>query len=505
MVPDPLDSLQIGAVKRYGTFSERDQMEIKPLTMPASVRVEKSHPRFWEALHPYPNRISLIDAKSGQRISYLGLVDAIDAGIGRLRGPSKLLICLAINNDLGGILCYLSALSSGHALVLSGPNSLSSHFIDTYRPDIVLWSGPDWPLTLPPGTYASERTLFGYHMASSQIPPIEGIHEDLALLLSTSGSTGNPRLVRLSYANLAANAWQIASSLSLNGDDRAMLSLPLYYVYGLSVLHTLLAVSGTVVVNTPPVVSPSFWGRAVAENATMIPVVPSQLNLLRGANLDAVPIPPSLSLTISGSAMDASCREWLISQIVPRNVKVHSMYGMTEAAGRIAVLPACDFLAHPTSVGRAVPGGRLDILPTHEIVYSGPNVMMGYADARESLSMADSGGDLLRTGDLGTIDADGNLYITSRLNRFCKILGIKISLDDLEKDLGTLGEVAVVSDDISIYVFHTTSDVRPLIARTKCLAARLHIPRCAFELIRTDIIPRATSGKIRYAGLLGKT
>ena len=147
----------------------------------------------------------------------------------------------------------------------------------------------------------------------------------------------------------------------------------------------------------------------------------------------------------------------------------------------------------------------MDILPTHEIVYSGPNVMMGYADARESLQMADSGADLLHTGDLGTIDVDGNLYITGRLNRFCKILGIKISLDDLEKNLAALGEVAVVSNDKSIYVFHTTSDVRPLIARTKYLAARIQIPRCTFELIRTDVIPRSTSGKIRYAELLENT
>jgi long-chain acyl-CoA synthetase len=479
-------------------------VERKHPTACSATTEDPDYPCFWETLAPDASRTAVIDARKGQRLSYRELVEAIAAGTDRLRQSRKLLICIVIENDISGVLCYLSALSAGHAVLLGGPNSIGSRVIAAYRPDVVIWSGPDWLSALPHPEYPYESTLFGYRLALVGAPDHRAVHKQLALLLSTSGCTGSPKVVRLSYRNLAANAWQIGSTLLLSGEERAALSLPLYYVYGLSMLHSAIAMGGTVVVNAPPVVSQAFWRMCASENVTILPVVPSQLRLLRDATLSAVATPPALKLTVSGAPMDASTRHWIAAQLIPRGVQVYSMYGMTEASGRISVLPPSEFVVRPTSVGQAVPRGRLDILATGEIVYSGPNVMLGYADGRGSLQEPDDRLALLHTGDAGALDAVGNLYVTGRFSRFCKVHGIRINLDDLEQALNTMAEVAVVSDDAAIFVFCTAGPNHPgLDAGIDILAARIGVPRQTFVLAYRDALPKATNGKTRYAELLG--
>jgi acyl-CoA synthetase (AMP-forming)/AMP-acid ligase II len=177
------------------------------------------------------------------------------------------------------------------------------------------------------------------------------------------------------------------------------------------------------------------------------------------------------------------------------------MYGMTEACGRIAVLPTAEFAIRPSSVGRAVPHGELESLSSGEIVYHGPNVMLGYADRRADLILGDMLGGSLHTGDLGTFDCQGNLYITGRLNRTCKILGLRINLADVERHLMQVGEVAVTSDGRTIRIFHSTADETAVFASTDKLASRLGIPRAVFTVQKVHSIPRTDSGKILYTKL----
>jgi len=175
------------------------------------------------------------------------------------------------------------------------------------------------------------------------------------------------------------------------------------------------------------------------------------------------------------------------------------MYGQTEATARIAILPPEYLPDKAGSVGRALPGGKLRI-EDGEIVYSGPNVMMGYAEGRADLSLGDVLGSTLHTGDLGRLDDDGLLYVTGRLKREAKLFGLRVNLDELESMVRVHGPAAIIGgvDRLSIYC---EFDEELFPACRAELASKLRIHAHAFHFQRIERIPTHASGKIDYSSL----
>ena len=468
---------------------------------------------FWERLQEHRDRVAIIDAQARTVITYRQLEDLSRAGANQLKGTRKRLACLAIRNDIAGILCYLSLLRSRHAIYLCGSQvaiTLNSDFIDRYRPDLILGRPREHPAVIglggqrndDPVGYRGVSEFLGHGVLERQNEnPTENIYPELALLLPTSGSTGSSKTVQISYENLAANAWQIAGALEVEPTERIVLSLPLHYAYGLSVLHSALSVGASLVIGKRTILEPGFWEICRTTEVTTLPTVPAMLKSMQSIGMHKVHLSSLRKITVSGAAIDNTTRSWLFSQILPRQVQVYSMYGMTEATARIAVLPADEFPTRSASVGRVVCHGNLQILPSGEIVYRGPNVMLGYANDRSDLERGDLMGGVLNTGDLGSLDEASTLYLTGRLTRICKLLGARIDLTDMERQLADLGEVAVVSDDEVIRIFHTNEDESEVDALATQLAERWRIPRAALILKRVSTIPHTDSGKIRYADL----
>jgi long-chain acyl-CoA synthetase len=483
-----------------------------PLNQPASSptfqearvsHIPQALPRFWEQFAAYGHRPAVLDSHTDAVISYRQLDEMTRIGAQVLSAPTKRLVCLAIHNDTGGILCYLSALRAGHAVCLCGPDAgvtIDAAFIQQYAPDIVIWRSAGASENLPPADYQRAHDFFGYDKACVTAGG-QLIHPDLALLLRTSGSTGGVRTVRLSYANLAASVWQVSGALGLEPDDRAALPLPLHYVYGLSVLNTTLSVGGCLITGSGATSDPDFWRLCDSRGVTTLAFVPTQLRLLRGLGAHALPARALRRITLSGASLDRVTRDWTLSTFGTRGIDIYSMYGMAEACGRISVLRPAEFIARPGSVGRAVAGGCVAILASGEIAYKGPNVMLGYADGRGALQWGDALHGSLLTGDLGVLDESGNLYVTGRLNRLCKLLGVRVSLDDVEANLAAAGEVAVTSDDVTVRVYHTVSDEAVLHECIERLARRMALPARIFALIRVAEIPKTGSGKVCYAKL----
>jgi long-chain acyl-CoA synthetase len=125
-----------------------------------------------------------------------------------------------------------------------------------YRPALVLSPGT---LAIPEGWTPESSPVPGYLAALADRPADPVAHQDLALLLTTSGSTGSPKLVRLAARNLASNAHRIAEYLGLGPGERAVQSLPMHYSYGLSVLNSHLVAGGTVVLTPHSFMRPEFW------------------------------------------------------------------------------------------------------------------------------------------------------------------------------------------------------------------------------------------------------
>ncbi|SDL63810.1 AMP-binding protein [Paracoccus chinensis] len=335
-------------------------------------------------------------------------------------------------------------------------------------------------------------------------------HPDLALLLQTSGSTGQGKGVRLSGQALEANAAAIAEYLELAQDDRAALALPLYYSYGLSVLTSHLAVGASAWLHPCSVRTLGFLEGLAEARCTSLAGVPHTYDLLEGIGFREASLPDLRLTTVAGGRLSPHMVRLYARHMKERDGRFFVMYGQTEATARIAYLPPHLADTHADAIGRAIFGGRMSLRGPDghpldqpkakgELIYEGPKVMMGYAEGREDLSRPAEVTELA-TGDLARRDREGIYRIAGRLRRMSKIGGHRIGHDAVEAALATRGiTAAMVGDDRRFLVAFTCprpdDEVAALAASISGLTLR-HVT--ALRLVE---LPRLASGKIDHAAL----
>ncbi|GAB3705327.1 AMP-binding protein [Amycolatopsis oliviviridis] len=456
----------------------------------------------------------LIDVTSGKTLAGEELdaeVTRVGAALGQLP-PGALFARMSV--DLESVLNYLGAFEAGRAIALIDPAldaDVLAGLIERFRPAAVL-SAPDAPA--PEGYGVSD----GHWVRESA----EGVepHPHLAILLPTSGSTGNPKLVRLSRGAVFSNADAIAQVLGIDRDEIAPTSLPLHYSYGLSVLNSHLVRGATVVIEPSGVLGRGFWDAVNEHKVTSLAGVPYHYEMLRRLKFDPAKYPTLRTLTQAGGKL----RDDLVAQFNDKIREVGGrmfvMYGQTEAAPRMTTVPAERLAEKLGSAGPALPGGSFAVRredgseTTHpkivgEVVYRGPNVMMGYAEDEAGLAAGDEYGGVLATGDLGYLDEDGFLYITGRLKRIGKVFGNRVSLDDLEHAVRSasvgIDVVAAVpaGDKVVLFAEVPEGDGAKAICKdaAKALSERLHLHTSGFDVRPIDTVPLLASGKIDYRSL----
>lgn len=341
--------------------------------------------------------------------------------------------------------------------------------IDRYQPGLLLPGGP---------TGATTPT-----------------HPDLGVLLTTSGSTGSPKLVRLSHENVDANARQIAASLGLGPDDRGVTALPLHYSFGMSIVTSHAVSGGSVLVTDGGFLERRFWAQIDDAQVTLLPGVPQSYAILKRVGLPE--LPALRGLLQAGGRLDPALIAHF-AQIKPFYV----MYGQTEAAPRMACLPPPRLADKLGSAGQALPGGRFRI-DDGEVVYTGPNVMMGYAEHVEDLVLPDVHGNELRTGDLGYLDDEGFLFLTGRMKRIVKLAGNRVALDEIESLVPELSPLAAIDGGDAGVVLFSEADPALFAASRKRLARELRIPAKLVDVRGIEGLPVMSSGKIDYAKLKG--
>jgi long-chain acyl-CoA synthetase len=453
---------------------------------------------FWMLDHPAES-LAVIDTAANRQITYGELRTDVDRAAAALPAGAKSLVMLAAKNRYECLVAYLASLRSGNALLLAdaGLNrDLLLPLVETYHPDYFYnFSGHPAP--------AGYRNVPGpaAEILERENKDAGTIHDSLALLLNTSGSTGSPKLVRLSLASLQTNAASIAEYLSLGAAERAITSLPMSYSYGLSVINSHLCAGACLVLSDQSVLRREFWDSIDQHACTSFAGVPHTYQMLlqtgllkqRGASLR--------TLTQAGGALAENHIRQMNEIAVNRGLKFFVMYGQTEATARIAYVPFEDLGKKIGSIGVAVPGGRMDVdAETGELIYSGGNVMLGYAEAREDLAKGDDLGGTLRTGDLARKDEDGFFYITGRMKRFLKMFGKRFNLDEVEKIVQTrCGVVAAClgRDDLLVIAIEN-GDAAPV---TTAVCGTLGLPRTAVQVRVISSLPRTSRGKVDYAAL----
>ncbi|HSW04732.1 AMP-binding protein [Aquabacterium sp.] len=337
-------------------------------------------------------------------------------------------------------------------------------------------------------------------------------HPDLGLLLSTSGSTASPKLVRLARRNLAANAASIVQYLGLTADEVAITTLPMHYSYGLSIVNTHLGCGARLVLTEASVAQAEFWRLMREQQVSSLSGVPTLWRLLRRLRFERMSLPALRTLTQAGGRLEPEEIAWLADSARSAGRRVFIMYGQTEASARIAYLPPEQLAGKLGSIGLAIPGGRLRVLDaqgheiteagaTGQLAYRGPNVMMGYAQAPEHLAQGAELDELL-TGDLGHRDADGCFWVTGRLKRFIKVFGHRVSLDDVEQGLRAEGlDAGVVGRDDQLMVALPGATPEACAALQAALATRYRWLPAAVVVVSLPALPLASNGKLQYAEL----
>jgi acyl-CoA synthetase (AMP-forming)/AMP-acid ligase II len=427
---------------------------------------------------------------NGTSITYAALADLV-AAAGRALGTGRRLVLIAAENSLDALVTYLGALHAGHVPLLA-PGDRLQHLdglIEAYDPDVVAGRGDA-----------------GWQVTPLHPLPSHDLHAELALLLTTSGSTGSPKLVRLSHENLDSNAAAIAESLGVRRTDRAMTSLPLHYCYGLSVVHSHLSAGAAVVLTDLSVVDPCFWSLFDEVGATTLAGVPHSFDLLDRSGFAQRAHPSLRVVTQAGGRLTPDMVQKYAALGRQRGWDLFVMYGQTEATARMAVLPPGLLEVRPETVGRPVPGGSFRLDPLSEIdcglgelVYSGPNVMLGYAESVLDLSRGREVHEL-RTGDLARLGPDGLVEIVGRRSRFAKVVGLRIDLDQVERDLATTGHethCVDLGDAIGVLVAAPGSGADV----TQTVTRRHGIPASGVVVLDGLEAPRLATGKPDYPGM----
>jgi acyl-CoA synthetase (AMP-forming)/AMP-acid ligase II len=448
---------------------------------------------------------AIIDGVTNVVLTYSELDDLVQlrkADLGD--GPGvAILLC---ENTVRTVVDYLAALAANFTVMpldAQTDSAALSLIVESYRPEWILceFSGGGFAGYSPRGESAAlHRTL----------PDDVVVGDDLAILLSTSGSTGSPRMVRLTTANLNANTESIVASLSIVPGDRAISSMPLHYSYGLSVLNSHLAAGSSVVISGSSVLDPLFWSAISTHCVTTFAAVPYTFAMLNKIQYDPASTPSISKITQAGGKLDIGSTLAWHTLCEKNEVEFFVMYGQTEAAPRMTCLPSDRLKDKLGSVGLPMFGGNLFIDEVDsdtpagsqgEIIYRGPNVMLGYASAREDLTNEDDMHGILRTGDVGFLDEDGFLFITGRLKRIAKLFGTRVSLDEVEALMATLGVVAAVGGGDRLHIHHQNVGDKDVALARKALSRTLKTPLAAVVMHYEVDFPLMPSGKVDYRTL----
>jgi long-chain acyl-CoA synthetase len=463
--------------------------------------LQKKSDVYFYQLEQHANHYVVVD-EYGVQLTYAQLAEQADLyakSIARV-DKARQLVFIQAENSVPALTAYLACLRHGHvALLLSvetDEEALQS-LINSYHPNYVV--------------KVDQRGLLKSRLVSDKTI---NIHSDLALLMATSGSTGSPKVVRLSKQNLQTNAQSISDYLPISDNDTAITSLPLCYSYGLSVVNSHLLKGARLAVTTAKITERAFWQCISDAQVTSLAAVPFAYGALEKIRFNPLKYPALKYMTQAGGKLNEQQRDYVATLINQYSLPVYTMYGQTEATARMAYIKPDDFDGQHGAIGREIPGGKLSLFNQQgslihddnvagELVYQGPNVMMGYATSQVDLSKPNELTELA-TGDIA-FRQDKQFYVTGRLNRLIKVLGVRIDLDSVESYLQTLAIKALCTgcdDRLLIAIESDISNIAPDDIK-QTLLKKLSVNAAYIKFETVSQLPQLGNGKPDYTAVKG--
>lgn len=462
--------------------------------------------------HNYGNTIAAME-DNGNKITYNEIFQ-ISKEISKVIKQRTLVFSLCANT-IGSVAGYVSFQNLDIVPLLLAEKldrDLLAELLESYRPEF-LWLPVDDCSDFP--NYEKVYERYGYALLKTGMIPYP-MCDELALLLTTSGSTGSPKLVKQSYRNIKSNTESIIEYLKIDKTERAITTLPMNYTYGLSIINTHLYAGATLLLTEKTLMQKGFWTFFKEEQATSFGGVPYTYEMLEKLRFFRMELPSLRYMTQAGGKLLPELHRKFAEYAVETGKKFIVMYGQTEATARMGYLPAEKSLEKYGSMGIAIPGGTFELIDVDgnvikepdivgELVYRGDNVTLGYAQKGEDLIIGDERNGCLVTGDMAKADADGYYYIVGRKKRFLKIFGNRVNLDETERIIksafpGIECACGGVDDKMSIYIVKNSCK-EELDEIRKHISSKTKLNVSAFRMVIVSEIPKNDSGKILYAKL----
>lgn len=437
-------------------------------------------------------------------------------------GRNNHIILISVNN-LFFITSYLAIIKSGNICIPLDPSIEKENFqyINelTNPVRIFLTKNLEPKFSLQPEKCIFPDSVYGRNPGEKKPDYKDFDKEKSAEIIFTSGSTGKPKGVMISHKNLIANTQSIIDYLKLSQEDRMLVVLPFYYCYGLSLFHTHLRAGGSIVLNNSFI----FLGNIIKDlkdhKCTGFAGVPSHFQILlrKSESFKETHFPDLKYVTQAGGKLAPIFIDEFRKSFP--EIKFIVMYGQTEATARLSYLPPDLYEKKKGSMGKGIPGVELKVInekgerikpgETGEVIARGDNIMIGYFADEEGTRNALRNA-WLYTGDLGTVDKDGYIYLTARKKEIIKVRGKRISPKEIEAVILEIPEVIDCSiegieDEIEGEMLKATvvirKDAKNLISRESILEhcskhlALYKIPH-VYEL-KEELTISATGKKIK--------
>ena len=458
----------------------------------------------------FKDNIAVI-TEEGDKITYSQLQEISSLLINYIPGR-----CLCFNlcsNELGSFLGYVAFIDNRIVPLLLDVHldrDLLANLIETYKPDY-LWLPDKLQGEFP--KFSPVFSICGYSLLKTPYTNIYPLNGKLALLLTTSGSTGSPKLVRQSYENILANTESIAEYLELDESERSITTLPMNYTYGLSIINSHLYVGAAIILTSKTLMQKDFWQQFKEFEATSFGGVPYTYEMLNKLHFFRMDLPSLRTMTQAGGKLSLELHKKFAEYARDTGRHFVVMYGQTEATARMAYLPYEKSLEKCGSMGIPIPGGKFSLIDvngkeisepgiTGELVYQGANVTLGYAETGEDLIKGDERNGRLTTGDMAKRDSDGFYYIVGRKKRFLKIYGTRVNLDETERLIKSHFkslDCACAGRDDEMHIF--VNDESRIAVVKHFITEKTGINHTAFKIQYIAVIPKNEAGKTLYKDL----